>query len=141
MIDAEDPQLVEGLLYCIRKRHEVDDDSNAGKGGPSMPNGIPRRQSSSNFKGVWGQDSDMTDFLGISGAPKAKLQEAHEKLKSRKITPKEQREFHQWLYSEVTPEKLRDPDFNLDQALEKISAYLDTTEKVRINARTIFGGP
>jgi len=139
MIDNEDPQLLEGLLYSIRKRYEDSDDTDSGNTGTHTTTGIPKRKTSPNFKQTWGHDSDMLDFLGTSGMEPAALKEAQERLKSRKITPKEQREFHQWLYSQVTPEKLRDPNFDLKGALAKIHDYMETTEKFNLSAHTIFG--
>jgi hypothetical protein len=141
MIDNEDPALLDGLLYSMRKRYEAE----AGDSDSEPPTGtreaFNRRTGSSTFRNAWGHDSDMTDFLVNSGMDPQAVKEAKARLKERKINTKEEQEYHQWLYSTVTPESIRDPNFNLKEALEKISAHNKNTEKFNISASTIFKGP
>jgi len=149
MIDGEDLQLVEGLLFAIQRRYraqsgetdlpEIDNKEDYEKHVRKMATAKSACTSKS-FKNKWGYDSDMKDFLLNSGIGKKEVGEATEKLKSRQINKQEQNEFHDWLYKNVTPEKLRDPDFDLRGTYDKIRSHFDKCENFNISAVTINKG-
>ena len=120
MIDQTDPALLEGLKYAIYIRNS---DGSEGSGSrEASTSGTRRRGTQSN---TWGQDTDMGDFLANSGIPQSKIREARGKIDSGKITKEERDKFHKWLYNNVTPEKLRDPNFDLKKAHARIKEYVD----------------
>lgn len=142
MIDKEDPAVIDGILLAIQsrklyERDAADPDANK-KEHPQATASTPK-VNTRHRKSSTGVESDMGDFLANSGIPQSKIREARERLKNRKITTEEEKDFFDWLHSEVTTEKLRHPNFDIKKSHARIKAYLDTTEKFNITASMIGG--
>jgi hypothetical protein len=135
MIDQQDPVLIEAMKYAMlqRNRAECGEDTRA----TEVSGSVGTRRSG--FKKKWGEDDSMGDFLANSGIPIAEIREAKSKLASGKINKEEDEKFHKWLYSTVTPEKLRDPNFDLKKTHARIKEYLSKTETFVITKDKIFG--
>jgi hypothetical protein len=139
MINKEDPVVVSGFLYAIESRRLKEAESIEDTKGKKRKKATGESKSYVARDAAMVNDSDMGDFLANSGIPQSKIREARERLKNRKITAEEEREFFNWLHSEVTTEKLKQPGFDVRAAHARIQAYLDTTEKFNITASMIGG--
>jgi len=135
MIDNEDPTIIEGLKYAMLERNRAENGEETRSVEYSSGTGARR----GGFNNKWGHDSDIGDFLANSGVPMSQIREAKAKLGTGKITKEEQEKFHKWLYSTVTPEKLRDPNFDLKKTHARITEYVNKTEKFVITQDSIFG--
>lgn len=150
MINNEDPEVIEGLQFAMYARHKKE----VGEDAPELSD-TPERMKAKARSGVahkgnarsqrfsmpWGHDSEMGDFLiNLGGVDHKKVREAKNKLANRQISKKEEKEkeeFFDWLYENVTPEKLRSNDFDLKGAYAKIKKYQDTLQQFNISASTI----
>jgi len=137
MIDEEDPELINGLLFVMQERN--DPESYKREDWQSSTNNGSKARTVRSKDGRLVNEADMTDFLANSGIPVKQIKEAKKRLAERKINTEEQQEREDWIYSNITSENLRDPNFNMKEAQAKLSAYFDNTEKFNISASTIFG--
>lgn len=135
MIDNQDPVLIEAMKYAMLQRNKAE----CGEEVRTTEVSGPVKGRRNGHSGKWGYDDDMGDFLANSGIPINEIREAKAKLASGKITKEEQEKFHKWLYSTVTPEKLRDPNFDLQKTHARIKDYISKTEKFVITQDKIFG--
>lgn len=137
MIDEEDPELINGLMFAMQERNDPEAykkeqwESNAKSGGT--------RRSVRSKDGRLVNEADMSEFLANSGIPVKEIKEAKKRLAARKINIEEQQEREDWIYKNITPENLQDPNFDMKKAQAELSAYFDNTEKFNISASTIFG--
>lgn len=137
MIDEEDPELINGLLFCMQDRNDPEAHKKEQWQNSSDRGGKGRTVRSKDGRLV--NEADMSDFLANSGIPVKQIKEAKKRLAARKINIEEQQEREDWIYENITSENLRDPKFDMKKAQAQLSAYFDNTEKFNISASTIFG--
>jgi hypothetical protein len=136
MLNHEDPQLLNGLITAIN------DSANKTKLASAAHSKRTRTSRSGKVQGAdlserWGYDDNINDFLiNFCGVPSDKVKEIL-KNKSDKGKSNTNRDFYEWLYNNITPEKLRSPNFDLKGALAKINEFLGKTEKVKVSSKQI----
>lgn len=137
MIDKEDPELINGLIFAMQERN--DPDAYKRNEWQSRTDNSGKQRTVRSKDGRLVNEADMSDFLIQSGIPVKQIKEAKERLKGRKINIEEQQEREDWIYENITSENLKDPDFDMKKAQAQLTAYFDNTEKFNISASTIFG--